>query len=55
MILLAVFLTITPPQPIDCETVRAKVAEYGRIRALIWAKKNGYSIEAINEARKCLK
>lgn len=42
------------PAGITCETIKAKVAEFGRLRALLWARRQGYPIAQINEARKCL-
>lgn len=40
---------------IDCQMVRAKVAEHGKAVAFAWAIKNGYSWEQIKMARKCLR
>lgn len=42
-------------QRIDCATVRAKFAEYGKLTALAWAVAHGYTATQIREARKCLK
>jgi hypothetical protein len=56
MIALALVMVAALSQPpaIDCDQVRAKVNEYGRITALAWAVAHGYSREQIKEARKCL-
>lgn len=43
------------PDGVDCATVRAAVAEHGRIRAIRWAREQGYSWTQISEARKCLR
>ena len=43
------------PPGTDCETIRRLVAEHGKIKALAWAIRQGYSTEQIREARKCLK
>jgi hypothetical protein len=37
-----------------CETVRAKVSQYGKLRSLAWAISQGYTVDQINKARKCL-
>jgi hypothetical protein len=39
---------------IDCQIVRAMVAEHGKARALAWAIEQGFSWRQINVARKCL-
>ena len=40
---------------IDCAAVRYYVAEHGEIKAIIWARRNGYSWRDIRLARACLK
>lgn len=42
------------PPGIDCVMVRRLVADHGKLKALAWAIRQGYSREQINEARKCL-
>ena len=54
-ILLLLSVQARAEQPIDCETVRAMVAEHGKAKALAWAIERGYSWRQINLARKCLK
>ena len=39
---------------IDCQMVRAKVAEHGRAVAFAWAIRNGYSWRQIKIGRACL-
>lgn len=52
-LLIALTLSVTEPQPkIDCELIRARVAEYGKIRAYGWALANGYSLKEISRIRK---
>ncbi len=38
----------------DCETIRAFVAQYGRIKAIAFAIEHGATWQQIKEARKCL-
>ena len=42
------------PIGVSCDMIRDKVAEHGKIKAIIWARQNGYSWSQIGEARKCL-
>lgn len=55
MILLVLLLLSANPPSVDCEMVRAMVAEHGKAKALAWAIERGYSWRQINLARKCLK
>lgn len=41
--------------PINCEAVRAAVAEHGRIKAIRWAREQGYTWVQIAVARRCLR
>lgn len=53
-----VFLCLASPaqaHKIDCDQVRAYVAEHGRAKALAHAIKSGATFRQIKEARKCLK
>jgi hypothetical protein len=43
------------PPGVDCQMIRAYVAEHGKARALWWAVKEGYSPAEIAAARRCLK
>jgi hypothetical protein len=43
------------PPGTDCETIRRLVAEHSKVKALAWAIRQGYSVEQIQEARKCLR
>lgn len=54
MILLAVLLllSIEPKPSVDCEMVRAKVKEIGRLEAYALAIANGYSPKEISRIRK---
>lgn len=49
MILLVV---LALAQPVDCEMIRAHVAQYGKIRSYAWALANGYSPKEITRIRK---
>lgn len=53
---LAVVLLLTTQaradHPVDCETVRAQVAEHGRVRAYLWARSQGLSHAEISRIRK---
>jgi hypothetical protein len=42
------------PVGINCEMIREKVAEYGKLAAWGWAIKQGYSLAQIRVARRCL-
>lgn len=46
-----------PRLPVNytCEQVRAYVAQYGKLTALLWAKLNGASSGQIAAARRCLR
>lgn len=39
----------------NCEAIRAAVAEHGKIKAIRWARQQGYTWAEIAEARKCLR
>lgn len=52
MILLAVVLSLTFAQPVDCSEVRAKVKEHGKVKAYAWALAAGYSPAEITRIRK---
>lgn len=44
------------PPGITCELVRTLVADNGgELRAMIWARRQGYTFSQIAEARKCLR
>lgn len=43
------------PPGITCEMIREKVAEHGKLVALAWAIRQGYSSAQIHAARRCLK
>jgi hypothetical protein len=52
-LLVALTLSLSTPEPkVDCELIRARVAEYGKIRAYTWALSNGYSLRDISRIRK---
>lgn len=58
MILLAIILAFSEPNlpaGASCEAIRAKVAEHGYAKAVLWAREHGYTWTQINEARKCLR
>lgn len=56
MIQFAVLLALSQPAPpIDCEMVRAYVAQYGKVAALAKALEQGATWAQINQARRCLK
>jgi hypothetical protein len=42
------------PPGIDCNLIRAYVAEHGKAKALAWAIEQGYSWAQIAAARRCL-
>ncbi len=58
---LALFLLIVSPAlaadkpPLDCEAVRAFVAEHGKVKALAIAIENGATLKQIRTASKCLR
>ncbi len=58
---LALFLLIISPAlaadkpPLDCEAVRAFVAEHGKLEAIAFAVKNGATWKQIRAASKCLR
>lgn len=39
---------------LDCAAIRYYVAVHGRVAALAWAIRNGYSLRDVAEAKKCL-
>lgn len=39
-------------QPVDCEIIRAKVAEHGKAAAIAWALAQGYAWRDIQRIRK---
>lgn len=43
------------PPGVDCDAIRAKVHEFGRARAIIWALENGFTMKEIWQARKICK
>lgn len=43
------------PAGATCEQIKSLVAEHGKVKALAWAIRNGYSWAEIREAKKCLK
>jgi hypothetical protein len=52
---LAVVLSLSvadPSPPIDCEMIRAKIAEHGKAVVYTWALANGYSLRDITRIRK---
>jgi hypothetical protein len=59
VIILAVLLALlTEPQlppGVTCAVVKAQVAEHGYVKALVWARSQGYSWAQIHEAKKCLR
>jgi hypothetical protein len=58
MILVILLALATEPQlptGATCEQIRSLVAEHGKIKALAWAVRNGYSWPQIREAKKCLR
>jgi hypothetical protein len=42
----------TEPLPASCDEIRQYVASYGRLAAIAWAYKNGFTLRQINQARK---
>ena len=56
--LIVFFLMITPAaaEPLEiqvnCEQVKALVAEHGKLAAIKWALTNGFSMRQVNAARK---
>jgi hypothetical protein len=57
IIALAAMLARDPQLPAgaSCDQVRAYVSQYGRVRSVAWAIRQGYSLAQIREARKCLR
>jgi hypothetical protein len=43
------------PPAYDCPTIRAFVAEHGKVKALAMALESGATWKQISQARKCLK
>lgn len=43
------------PDGATCVMIRSLVAEHGKVKALAWALRQGYSWSQIREAKKCLK
>jgi hypothetical protein len=43
------------PPGVDCQMIRAYVAEHGKARALAWAIEQGYGWRQIQAGRRCLK
>jgi hypothetical protein len=43
------------PPGVDCDAIRAKVHEFGRARAILWALENGFTMKEIWQARKICK
>jgi hypothetical protein len=41
-----------PSPPIDCEMIRAKIAEHGKTVVYAWALANGYTLRDITRIRK---
>lgn len=55
--LLIILLLLTVPAradslPVPCEDIKRHVAEHGRVSAIAWALKNGFTWKQINQARK---
>lgn len=46
---------VSLPEGVSCATIRSLVAEHGKVTALAWAIRQGYSWPQIREAKKCLK
>lgn len=44
-----------PTNQLFCAYVRHYVSTYGKVEALAWALRNGYSLRKIAEARNCLR
>jgi len=42
------------PAGVTCEQIKALVAEYGKVRSLTWAVRQGYSWPQIRAAKRCL-
>lgn len=58
MILVILLALATEPQlppGASCEQIKSLVAEHGKVKALAWAVRNGYSWQQIREAKKCLR
>lgn len=55
LFLCGVALAADPRPQLNCEAIRAAVAEHGRIKSVRWAREQGYTWAQIAEARKCLK
>jgi hypothetical protein len=51
-LLIALTLSLNEPPKVDCELIRARVAEHGKIKAYTWALANGYSLREISRIRK---
>ena len=43
------------PEGATCDLVRQYVAQHGKVKALAWAIKQGYSFAQIREAKQCLR
>ena len=43
------------PAGVSCEAIRGHVADHGKLKAIRWAREQGYSWAQIAEARKCLR
>ena len=54
LILLLLFTAIAYGEDARCPEVRAKVSQYGVVRAAAWARSQGYTEAQIKEARQCL-
>ena len=52
MLILAVMLSLTVGQPVDCAEVRAKVKEHGKVVAYAWALAQGLSPKDIARIRR---
>jgi hypothetical protein len=59
MILLLIILTLSLepqlPAGATCDMIRTQVAVHGYLKAVVWARSQGYSWAQIREAKKCLK
>jgi hypothetical protein len=52
LVLASVPARATEPLPVSCNEIRQYVASYGRLAAIAWAYKNGFTLRQISQARK---
>lgn len=52
LVVVSVPVRAAEPLPASCDEIRQYVASYGRLAAIAWAYKNGFTLRQINQARK---